>query len=166
MRLGKAHPRASDSERGRHVSRGSHLDFGEHRPRPVPRPERRLRNDPDLLEEPTNAPQDETDPARRGQAFQENMKKHGLARAVIHANYLINLASPKKNGLRYSRAAFVEELDRAQVLGIRDVIFHPGAHLGKGEAYALKTVAASLDWSLDHSEAPDVFAVLEITAGQ
>src|SRR5947199_9384848 len=66
MRLGKAHPRASDSERGRHVSRGSHLDFGEHRPRPVPRPERRLRNDPDLLEEPTNAPQDETDPARRG----------------------------------------------------------------------------------------------------
>ena len=52
------------------------------------------------------------------------------------------------------------------MLGIRDVIFHPGAHLGKGEAYALKTIAASLDWSLDHSEAPDVFAVLEITAGQ
>src|SRR5213083_1852359 len=105
-------------------------------------------------------------PLEEAQAFQENMKKHGLARAVIHANYLINLASPKKNGLRYSRAAFVEELDRAQVLGIRDVIFHPGAHLGKGEAYALKTIAASLDWSLDHSEAPDVFAVLEITAGQ
>src|SRR5439155_80589 len=107
-----------------------------------------------------------TRPSEEAQAFQENMKKHGLARAVIHANYLINLASPKKNGLRYSRAAFVEELDRAQVLGIRDVIFHPGAHLGKGEAYALKTIAASLDWSLDHSEAPDVFAVLEITAGQ
>src|SRR5205807_2615601 len=89
-------------------------------------------------------------PPEEAQAFQENMKKHGLARAVIHANYLINLASPKKNGLRYSRAAFVEELDRAQVLGIRDVIFHPGAHLGKGEAYALKTIAASLDWSLDH----------------
>src|SRR2546430_5416203 len=66
MRLGKAHPCASDSEEGRHVSRGSHLDFGEHRPRPIPRPERRLRDDPDLLEEPSDAPQDETDPARRG----------------------------------------------------------------------------------------------------
>src|SRR6266550_3019278 len=105
-------------------------------------------------------------PPEEARAFQENLKKHGLARAVIHANYLINLASPKKNGLRYSRAAFVEELDRAQVLGIRDVIFHPGAHLGKGEAYALKTIAASLDWSFDHATAPDVFAVLEITAGQ
>src|SRR5438093_4875345 len=105
-------------------------------------------------------------PPEEAQAFQENTKKHGLARAVLHANYLINLASPKKNGLRYTRAPFVEELDRSQVLGIRDVIFHPGAPLGKGEAYGLKTIAASLDWSLDHSEAPDVFAVLEITAGQ
>ena len=47
-------------------------------------------------------------PPEEARAFQENLKKHGLARAVIHANYLINLASPKKNGLRYSRTAFVE----------------------------------------------------------
>ena len=73
---------------------------------------------------------------------------------------------PEEDGLRYSRAAFVEELERAQTLGIRDVIFHPGAHLGKGESYALKTIAASLDWSFDHAKAPDVFAVLENTAGQ
>src|SRR5204862_749940 len=96
-------------------------------------------------------------PPEEAQAFQENMKKHGLARAVIHANYLINLASAKKNGLRYSRAAFVEELDRAQVLGIREVILHPGAHLGNGEAYALKRIAASLDCICDQSYAHDVF---------
>jgi deoxyribonuclease-4 len=100
------------------------------------------------------------------QAFREAMAKNGLLAAVIHANYLINLASPKKNGLRYSREAFVEELERAQALGIQDVIFHPGAHLGKGETYALRTIAASLDWSLARAKAPDVLAVLEITAGQ
>jgi deoxyribonuclease-4 len=105
-------------------------------------------------------------PPEEARTFQESLRKNGVARAVIHGNYLINLASPKKNGLRYSRAGFVEELDRAQVLGIRDVIFHPGAHLGKGEPYALKTMAASLDWAFDHANAPDVFAVLEITAGQ
>src|SRR5438445_11837915 len=60
-------------------------------------------------------------PPEEAQAFQENLKKHGLSRAVIHANYLINLASPKKNGLRYSRAAFVAELYRAQGCGIVDV---------------------------------------------
>ena len=105
-------------------------------------------------------------PEEEAAAFKENLIKLGLRCAVIHANYLINLSSPKKNGLRYSREAFVEELDRAQVLGIRDVIFHPGAHMGKGEPSALRTIAASVDWSLDHSTAPDVFAVLEITAGQ
>src|SRR2546422_8505016 len=105
-------------------------------------------------------------PPEEAKAFQEAIPANGIARAIIHANYLINLAGPDDNTLNYSRIAFVEELDRAQVLGIRDVIFHPGAHLGKGEAYALKTIAASLDWSFDHATAPDVFAVLEITAGQ
>jgi len=105
-------------------------------------------------------------PAEDARAFQENITKCGILRAVTHANYLINLASPKKNGLRYSRAGFIEELERAQVLGIRDVIFHPGSHLGKGEAYGVKTIAASLDWCFDHADAPDVLAVLENTAGQ
>ncbi len=97
--------------------------------------------------------------------FRENLAAHHIERAVIHANYLINLASPSKNLLKVSRSAFVEELDRAQQLGVRDVIFHPGAHLGKGEAAGLRAVAASLDWCLEHAQAPDVFAVLENTAG-
>ncbi len=97
--------------------------------------------------------------------FRDNLAAHHIARAVIHANYLINLASPNKNLLKVSRTAFVEELDRAQQLGVQDVIFHPGAHLGKGEAAGLKAVAQSLDWCLDHAQAPDVFAVLENTAG-
>jgi deoxyribonuclease-4 len=105
-------------------------------------------------------------PPEEAKAFQDNLAKCGVARAVIHANYLINLSSPKKNGLRYSRVAFVEEMDRAQVLGVQDVIFHPGAHMGKGETSALKRIAESLDWSFDHAAAPDVFAVLENTAGQ
>ncbi len=98
-------------------------------------------------------------------AFRENLTAQGIARVVIHANYLINLASPKKSMLRVSREAFVDELNRAQQLGVRDVIFHPGAHLGKGEPAGLRTIAASLDWCLERADAPEVFAVLENTAG-
>ncbi len=98
-------------------------------------------------------------------AFQQNLAAHHIARAVIHANYLINLASPKRSMLKVSRTAFVEELNRAQQLGIHDVIFHPGAHLGKGEAFALRTIAQSLDECFAQADAPDVFAVLENTAG-
>src|SRR3989442_3040723 len=104
-------------------------------------------------------------PPEEAKAFQEAMPANGIARAIIHANYLINLAGPDENTLNYSRVAFVEELDRAQILGVRDVIFHPGAHLGRGEAHAVQTIPASLDWCFEHANAPDVFAVLENTAG-
>ncbi|HYM40834.1 MAG TPA: deoxyribonuclease IV, partial [Thermoplasmata archaeon] len=98
-------------------------------------------------------------------AFQANLRAHGIVRAMIHANYLINLASPKKPLLKLSRSAFVDELDRAQQLGVSDVIFHPGAHLGKGERFGIRTIAESLDWCFEHADAPSVFAVLENTAG-
>src|SRR5256712_8092769 len=104
-------------------------------------------------------------PPEEAKAFQEAMPANGIARAIIHANYLINLAGPDENTLNYSRIAFVEELDRAQILGVRDVIFHPGAHLGRGEAHAIQTIPAGLDWCFEHANAPDVFAVLENTAG-
>src|SRR2546425_278016 len=100
------------------------------------------------------------------QGFRENLQKNGIVHAVIHANYLINLGGADDNTIKYSRDAFVEELDRAQALGVRDVIFHPASHGGKGEASSIRTTAESLDWSFDHANAPDVFAVLENTAGQ
>ena len=105
-------------------------------------------------------------PTEEASGFQAAMAKKGITAAVIHANYLLNLASPKKRPLRVSREGFVQELERAEILGVRDVIFHPGAHMGKGEAHGLKTIAASLDWSFEHANAPHVLAVLEITAGQ
>src|SRR5256712_6638520 len=104
-------------------------------------------------------------PPEDATAFREAMPANGIGRAIINANYLINLAGPDDNTLTYSRVAFVEELDRAQLLGVRDVIFHPGSHMGRGEAYAIQMIAASLDWCFEHANAPDVFAVLENTAG-
>jgi len=99
-------------------------------------------------------------------AFRRNLETHGIRKAIIHGNYLINLASPKKSMLKLSRTAFVDELERAQQLGIREVVFHPGAHLGKGEAFGIKTVAQSLDRCFETASAPDTVACLEITAGQ
>src|SRR5437899_3583924 len=81
-------------------------------------------------------------PPEEATAFREAMPANGIARAIIHANYLINLAGPDDNTLTYSRVAFVEELERAQLRGARDVIFHPGAHMGRGEAYATQMTAA------------------------
>jgi deoxyribonuclease-4 len=105
-------------------------------------------------------------PLKDAIGFPANLVAHGIKRAIVHANYLINLSAPKKSYLKVAREAFKDELERAQQLGLREVIFHPGAHMGKGEAAGLKVVAESLDWCFLHASAADVFACLENTAGQ
>lgn len=98
--------------------------------------------------------------------WRQSLEASGIREAVIHTNYLINLCSPDRRLHRVAREAFVEEMERAHQLGVRYLIFHPGAHMGKGEAKGLKRVAASLDWSIEHADAPDVVPCIETMAGQ
>ncbi len=97
--------------------------------------------------------------------FWEKMEAAKIRGAATHANYLINLAATSPRMLRVARTAFTEELDRARTLRIPYVIFHPGAHMGKGEAWGLKRIAESLDKCMEKSDAPGVTPLLEITAG-
>jgi deoxyribonuclease-4 len=99
------------------------------------------------------------------QAFWDGMKKAGIRGVATHGNYLINLSATSARMLRVARTAFVEELERAQTLGIPYVIFHPGAHMGKGPAWGLQRVTESLDHCLAKADAPGVTPVLENTAG-
>jgi deoxyribonuclease-4 len=98
-------------------------------------------------------------------AFRASMGASGLREAITHANYLLNLASPDVAALRRSRLAFLADMQRCHELGIRVLVFHPGAHLGVGEEAGIRTVAASLDLAV--AEGPgDVDPVIEVTAGQ
>ena len=97
--------------------------------------------------------------------WRQSLAENGIRTAVIHSNYLINLASPLKRLNRVARVAFVEEMERAQVLGVKHLIFHPGAHMGKGDAKGLALVAESLNACLDRANAPDVLLCIENTAG-
>lgn len=98
--------------------------------------------------------------------FRESSKTHGITETVIHDSYLINLCSPDKALLKQSREAFLEEMVRAKHLGVRNLIFHPGAHMGSGEVEGLKRIAESMNWARAESGSGDVQLVLEITAGQ
>jgi deoxyribonuclease-4 len=85
---------------------------------------------------------------------------------MVHDSYLINLASPEEQLYRRSVEAFVEELRRAERLGVRYLITHPGAHLDSGAEAGLARVAAALDEV--HARCPGFRArvLLETTAGQ
>jgi deoxyribonuclease-4 len=98
--------------------------------------------------------------------FIANSREFEVRETVIHDSYLINLASPDKALLKQSREAFLDELVRAKHLGVKSLIFHPGAHMGAGEQAGLKKIAESLNWARSEFGLSDVCSVLEITAGQ
>ena len=98
--------------------------------------------------------------------FKVNMERFEIAEALIHDSYLINLASPEKEALEKSRDAFLDEARRAQKLGVKHLIFHPGAHKGSGESRGLRTIAESLNWVRGRLDSNEVVFVLETTAGQ
>jgi len=97
--------------------------------------------------------------------FKDNVKEFKIAETVIHDSYLINLASPKKALLKQSRETFLDEMVRAKHLGVRYLIFHPGAHMGSGEQAGLRRIAESMNWARSEFGSGDVQLVLETTAG-
>ena len=89
-----------------------------------------------------------------------------VAPLFTHASYLINLATTNEEFHRKSIAAMLDELDRAERLGIHAVVLHPGAHVGAGANAAIEQIARSLDQI--HAAIPQhrVVTLLETAAGQ
>ena len=99
--------------------------------------------------------------------WNEQMPSSGVAYAVSHASYLINLATPKDPLWEKSIDAYMDELERAHAYGIRHVVLHPGAHTGSGEEAGMQRIADALNRV--HAQLPectDVITLLELMAGQ
>jgi deoxyribonuclease-4 len=64
---------------------------------------------------------------------------------VVHAAYLINIASSQPATAQKSIAALIDELTRCQELNIPYLVLHPGSALGNDETASLKTIATALD---------------------
>lgn len=97
--------------------------------------------------------------------FQAACREYGVAYAVSHDSYLINLAAGADGGEK-SYLSFVDEIRRCERYGIGDLVFHPGAHLGIGVEAGLKRVAERVVAALEATSGSNVRLLIEITAGQ
>jgi len=110
-----------------------------------------------------NGPPVSPEAARR---FREAVAGSSVRSTAVHHGYLLNLASPKPEMLARSRAAFLDEVARADLLGVDGLIFHPGAHLGAGAPAGLATLSASLDEAVAATPTSTTRLLLENAAGQ
>lgn len=89
----------------------------------------------------------------------------GAEHILPHDSYLINLGAPEEEKLEKSRAAFIDEMERCNQLGLTLLNFHPGSHLKKmSESDCLARIAESIN--IAHRAVPNVIAVIENTSGQ
>ncbi|MDP2893111.1 MAG: deoxyribonuclease IV, partial [Sulfurimonas sp.] len=89
-----------------------------------------------------------------------------LPRHILpHDSYLINLGHPEDEQREKSMEAFLDEVQRCELLGLDKLNFHPGSHLKKiSEDECLTKISEAINITLDKTKG--VTLVIENTAGQ
>ena len=99
-------------------------------------------------------------------AFRRKADAAQLSPRVAHASYLINLGTAEPALRARSIAGLIEELDRAERLGLDGLVLHPGASVGGDEQQALRLVAEAAREAFRARKRQRVRLLFEHTAGQ
>ena len=94
----------------------------------------------------------------------ELMKEHNidLSKIIIHAPYIVNLGNLEN--FDFSVSFLKEELRRANQLGIKNVVLHPGASVSYTKEQSITSIISGLNLILDNNL--DVTICLETMAGK
>lgn len=95
---------------------------------------------------------------KREALFRQAAAECDIAPIVVHATYLINLASQRAEIFENSVTLLRATLDLAQRHGATSVVFHIGSHGGAGEAAGIERLADGIRRTLDGT--PESVALL------
>ncbi|MGJ9381722.1 deoxyribonuclease IV [Salipaludibacillus sp. CF4.18] len=99
------------------------------------------------------------------EAGQAHMKANNISNIVVHAPYIINIANTTKpETFRLGVDFLKSEIDRTEALGAKQIVLHPGAHVGAGPDEGIKKIIEGLNEVLDPDQ--DVQIALETMAGK
>lgn len=96
--------------------------------------------------------------------FKKALSECNIEFVCAHDSYLINLASSRLNLFKKSLASFVHELERANQLGLKYLVTHPGSCRDSNERTGIKNMIKGLNEALDATD--KITILLETTAGQ
>jgi deoxyribonuclease-4 len=98
--------------------------------------------------------------------FRSRIDETGISPVVSHASYLINLATTFPGLRDQSTAAFIDELNRADELGLLGVVIHPGTCTAGPEDDGLRLIAETIRVAFMARPHGRAMVLLEHTAGQ
>lgn len=98
-------------------------------------------------------------------AYLKRRSVSSIRKVLIHASYLINLASPDPVRYEMSREACFEEIRRASILKADGLVLHPGSHMGAGVDAGIERIVESLCLLMESVRAWGGDLLLENTPG-
>jgi len=84
-------------------------------------------------------------PEEKAERFRDAISRTGIHPVIVHAGYLINLASPEKGIFNRSVKALRSELDRCSMIDANYLVLHPGSHMGSGIGAGTSRLAEGID---------------------
>jgi len=96
--------------------------------------------------------------------FKNSCKKSQVKYINIHSSYLLNLVTLDEIIFNKSVASLIDDLKRGEMLGITDVVVHPGSHMGAGDIVGISRISQAINLILRESEFGNI--LLETTSGQ
>lgn len=94
----------------------------------------------------------------------EFMKAHNIIDFVVHAPYIINLASYKENIFQLATDFLTTEIERTTAMGSNYLVLHPGAYTDKNLEYGIDRIVEGLNMVLTLDTKPTI--CLETMAGK
>ncbi|SFF53754.1 Endonuclease IV [Halobacillus alkaliphilus] len=99
------------------------------------------------------------------EAGQEHMKSHNISDIVVHAPYIINIGNTTKPETFQLGVDFLRnEIERTEAIGAKQIVLHPGSHVGQGLEKGLPKIIEGLNEVLHKNQ--DAQIALETMAGK
>ena len=94
-----------------------------------------------------------------------HMEEHGIEDIVVHAPYIINIANTTKPATFELGVDFLQqEIERTSAIGAKQIVLHPGSHVGAGADQGIAKIIEGLNEALTKDQ--DVQIALETMAGK
>lgn len=99
------------------------------------------------------------------EAGNKHMEQHGISDIIVHAPYIINIGNTSNPATFELGVTFLRtEIERTEAIGARQIVLHPGAHVGAGTEAGIKKIIEGLNEVLTGKEKVQI--ALETMAGK
>lgn len=85
---------------------------------------------------------------------------------LVHAPYIVNLAQNDLEKFNFAIKFLTQEIINASICGFKNIVLHPGAHVGMGPEFGIKRIAEGINKILDNTRYYKTIILLETMSGK